>query len=36
MFSHDSIFVSKSHEPVIHADDETQGEIPEVNNNTVT
>jgi hypothetical protein len=36
MFSHDSIFVSESHEPVIHANDETQGEIPEDDNNTVT
>jgi hypothetical protein len=34
--SHDSIFVHKSHELVIHADDETQGEIPEKDNNTVT
>jgi hypothetical protein len=36
MSSHDSIFVPKSHEPVIHADDETQGEIPKEDNNTVT
>jgi hypothetical protein len=36
MSSHDSIFVPESHEPAIHADDETQGEIPEEDNNTVT
>jgi hypothetical protein len=36
MSSHDSIFVPESHEPVIHADDETQGEILEKNNNTIT
>jgi hypothetical protein len=36
MSSHDSIFVPESHEPIIHADDETQGEIPEEDNNTVT
>jgi hypothetical protein len=36
MSSHDSIFVPESHEPVIHADDETQGEIPKEDNNTVT
>jgi hypothetical protein len=29
-------FVLESHEPVIHVDDETQGEIPEEDNNTVT
>jgi hypothetical protein len=29
-------FVSKSHEPVIHADDETQGKISEEDNNTIT
>jgi hypothetical protein len=34
--NHDSIFVPESHELVIHADDETQGEIPEEDNNTVT
>jgi hypothetical protein len=36
MLSHDSIFVPEFHEPVIDADDETQGEIPEEDNNTVT
>ncbi len=36
MSSHDSIFVPESHEPVIHADDETQGEISKEDNNTVT
>jgi hypothetical protein len=36
MPSHDFIFVPESHELVIHADDETQGEIPEQDNNTVT
>jgi hypothetical protein len=34
--SHDSIFVPESHELVIHTNDETQGEIPEEDNNTVT
>jgi hypothetical protein len=29
-------FVPESHEPVIHVDDETQGEIPEEDNNTIT
>jgi hypothetical protein len=36
MSSHDSIFVSESHKPVIHTDDETQGKIPEEDNNTIT
>jgi hypothetical protein len=36
MSSHDSIFFPESHKPVIHADDETQEEIFEEDNNTVT
>jgi hypothetical protein len=34
--SHDYIFVPESHEPVIRANDETHGKIPEEDNNTVT
>jgi hypothetical protein len=35
MSSHDSISIPESHEPVIHADDETLEEIPEEDNNIV-